>query len=71
MNIGDLVRSRINDSKVGIVVDKKLANEGLAKSVHASHIINSFLLVYYVYFSGEGRTGPHMRSELILQQNFR
>lgn len=71
MNVGDLVRSRINNNKVGIVVDKRLANEGLTTSVHAQHIIKNYPLVYYVYFSGEGKTGPHMESDLVLQQNFK
>lgn len=71
MNIGDLVHSRLNYNKVGIVVDKKIANEGLTKSIHARHIINSLPLVYYVYFSGEGKSGPYMESDLILQQDFR
>lgn len=71
MNVGDLVRSRINNDKVGIVVDKRLANEGLTTSVHTQHIIKNYPLVYYVYFSGEGKTGPHMESDLVLQQNFK
>lgn len=71
MNIGDLVKSRLNNDKVGIVVDKRIANDGLTSSFHARHIINNYPLVYYVYFSGEGKTGPHMESDLVLQQDFK
>lgn len=71
MNIGDLVKRRFNNDKVGIIVDKRISNDGLTTSFHARHIINNYPPVYYVYFSGEGKTGPHMESDLVLQQDFK
>lgn len=71
MNIGDLVRSRFNRGKVGIVVEKKMPNEGLTTSLHTQHIISVYPLVYYVCFTGEGKTGPYMESDLVLQQDFK
>jgi hypothetical protein len=71
MNVGDLVRSRFDRGKVGIVVEKKMSNEGLTKSMHTQHIISVYPLVYYVCFSGEGKSGPYMESDLVLQQGFR
>lgn len=60
---------REHGQKVGIVVDKKPCNEGLTKSVHTRHILNTYQNVYYVFFSGEGRWGPFHATDLTLQQS--
>ena len=69
IRIGDLVRCRGKEKRVGIVVDKKPPNEALFKSMHVRHMLDSYSQVYYVYFSEEGRTGPYHESDLTLQQS--
>lgn len=68
-NVGDLVTCRSNGAKIGIVVDRKLSCSGLMISEHARHMLNVYPHVYYVYFSGEGKTGPHHETEVLLQQS--
>lgn len=68
IRIGDLVVSKIHRKKMGIVVDKRIANEGLTSSRHVSHMINIYPQVFYVYFSDEGRVGPIHQTDLSLQQ---
>ena len=69
IEVGDLVRRRGFDPKVGIVVDKRISNEGLTSSMHVRHMINSYPRVFYVYFSGEGKVGPYHETDLYLQQS--
>lgn len=69
--IGDLVCCRTLDHKVGLVVAKKMSNEGLNISMHAQHILNSYKQVYYVFFSELGKTGPHLEDDLFLQSPIR
>jgi hypothetical protein len=68
ISIGDLVISKIHRKKLGIVVDKKVSNEGLISSMHVRHMINIYPQVFYVYFSDEGRVGPIHQTDLTLQQ---
>jgi hypothetical protein len=69
ISIGDLVLSRNHGKKIGIVVDKRISNEGLTSSMHVRHMINSYPQVFYVYFSEEGRVGPLHETDLFLQQS--
>lgn len=69
INIGDLVRCNKNDRKLGLVVDRKLSNQGLVSSKHVQHLLKCYQSVYYVYFSGEGKLGPYHESDLSLQQS--
>jgi hypothetical protein len=59
------------DHKIGLIVAKKMSNEGLTISKHAQHILNSYKQVYYVFFSGLGKTGPHLEDDLFLQSPIR
>ena len=68
IKVGDLVRCDKNDKKLGLVVDRKLANQ-LASSKHVQHLLQCYQNVYYVYFSGEGKSGPYHESDLSLQQS--
>jgi hypothetical protein len=70
INVGDLVQCRPRGPQIGLVVDKKLPNDGLIDSMHVRHMLNSYASVYYVYFSGEGKLGPFYEAELKLQQSF-
>jgi hypothetical protein len=70
INVGDLVQSR-NDKKIGLVVEKKLPNEGLNCSMHVRHMIDNYPRVYYVLFSDEGRSGPFHETDLMLRQSCR
>jgi len=67
--IGDLVKCKLKDHKLGLVVDKKMPNEGLSISMHARHLLEVYQRVYYVYFSGEGKKGPYHETDLILAQS--
>lgn len=67
--IGDLVTCRSKGSKVGIVVDRKISCGGLSMSEHVKHMLSIYPHVYYVYFSGEGKTGPYHETEVLLQQS--
>jgi len=69
INLGDLVKCRDLGQKVGLVVDKKISNEGLANSYHTRHVLSTYPYVYYVYFSGIGKSGPYHESDLSLQQS--
>ena len=69
ISIGDLVHCRNRGPKVGVVVDKKVPNEGLVASMHAKHLMNVYDCLYYVYFSEEGRTGPYYTGEITLAQS--
>ena len=71
INIGDLVRCRSHGKKIGIIVDKRLSNQGLDTSMHVRHIVKMYPSVYYIYFSGEGKVGPYYAGDIILQQNFK
>lgn len=71
LNIGDLVKCRTHGQKIGIVVDKRLSNEGLTNSMHTRHLIKTYPLVYYIYFSGEGKLGPYHETEVSIQQYFK
>lgn len=64
ISIGDLVHCRDHGQKVGLVIYEKHANEGLSCSKHTQHIMSNMPTVYYVFFSGEGKTGPYHRSEI-------
>ena len=68
IDIGDLVRWK-DGTKVGIVIEKKMPNEGLVTSMHVRHLIDTYPKVYYVYFSEEGRVGPIHETDLRLQQS--
>lgn len=71
INVGDLVQcNRLKGQKVGLVVDKRLSNSGLANSMHVRHMLNSYGNIYYVYFSDEGKQGPFYETDLNLQQSF-
>ena len=68
IGIGDLVKCRGRDHKVGIVVEKKMSNEGLNGSMHVRHMLNVYPKVFYVFYDDEGRVGPIHESEVRLQQ---
>ena len=69
INVGDLVQCRKKGYKVGLVIDKRMPNDGLSSSRHVRHMLNSYSSVYYVYFSGEGKLGPFYEADLKLQQS--
>lgn len=69
IRIGDLVKCRGHGQKIGIVVDRKHSNSGLANSMHVRHMINVLPQVYYVFFSEEGKVGPIYETDLTLQQS--
>lgn len=69
IDIGDLVVCRAKSLKVGVVIDKRLSNDGLSRSMHAQHLLQNYPKVYYVYFPDEGRIGPIHESDLSLQQS--
>lgn len=69
VDIGDLVRCKGHGLKLGLVINKKLSNEGLLKSMHVKHMIANYPCVYYVYFSDLGTQGPFHASELDLASN--
>jgi hypothetical protein len=69
IGVGDLVQCRTHGQKVGLVIDKRLCNEGLEKSMHVRHMIGIYPQVYYVFFSEEGKTGPYHVGDLTLQQS--
>lgn len=71
IGIGDLVTCRSSGDKIGLVVAKKISNEGLTLSAHAQHLLSSYSNVYYIYFSGEGTSGPFLPDEVRLQQQIR
>ena len=63
------MRCRNHGQKLGVVIDKKISNEGLINSMHVRHMLNSYPQVYYVFFSEEGKTGPYHETDLTLQQS--
>lgn len=69
IEVGDLVQCRNHGKKLGLVVDRKISNQGLINSKHAQHLLDVYQKVYYVYFSGEGKLGPYHESDLSLQQS--
>jgi len=70
INVGDLVRCRKDTvSRIGLVVDKKISNEGVNVSMHTKHLLSTYPKVYYVFFSGTGKSGPYHETDLILQQS--
>lgn len=69
LNVGDLVVHRLMNLNIGVVVDKRLPNEGLNHSAHVRHLLQTYPRVYYVYFAKVGRFGPVHESELVLQQS--
>jgi hypothetical protein len=71
INIGDLVKCRTHDKKIGIIVDKRPSIEGMNVSMHVQHIVKMYPSVYYIYFSGEGKKGPYHAGDIILQQDFK
>lgn len=68
IRVGDLVTCRQLGDKLGLVVAKKMANEGLDFSAHTRHLIGSYANVYYVFLSGVGTVGPYRADEVNLQQ---
>ena len=68
ISIGDLVKCRGQGQKIGLVLDKKISNEGLTTSMHTKHLLSSYSKVYYIYFSGLGKVGPYYETDLMLQQ---
>lgn len=69
IGVGDLVKCRGRDHKVGIVIEKKISNEGLNRSMHVSHMLNVYPKVFYVFYDDEGRVGPIHETEVRLQQH--
>lgn len=69
IEVGDLVRCRSRGQKVGLVVDRKISNDGLSKSMHVRHLLSSYPLLYYVFFSDEGKAGPFYATDLTLQRS--
>ena len=67
IEIGDLVKCK-DKQLVGIVVNKRLSNQGLTNSMHVRHILGVYPNVYYVYINGIF-TGPHLECDLMLQQH--
>ena len=66
INVGDLVKC---GREIGIVVEKKISNEGLVNSKHVQHMLHTYPSVFYVYFSeAESRMGPYFERDLTLQQ---
>lgn len=69
IDVGDLVKCASRQDKLGVVIDRKIANEGLQSSMHTRHIVDVYPQVYYVYICGEGRVGPLHATEVSLQQH--
>lgn len=69
INVGDLVKCSSRQDKLGVVIDRKISNEGLLDSMHTRHIVDVYPQVYYVYICGEGRVGPLHAAEVTLQQH--
>lgn len=70
ISVGDLVFCRDTAKKIGLVVDKKHANEKLTESVHVRHIMQHYPHLYYVFFADEGKKGPYYEDDLVLEQAF-
>jgi len=68
IRVGDLVTCRPLGDRLGLVVAKKMSNEGLGFSAHTRHLLGSYANVYYVFFSDMGTTGPYLADEVNLQQ---
>ena len=71
INVGDLVTiNHLVEPKnsLGIVVKKFNSNQGIEKSTHVSHIVDSFPPVFYVCSIDGNYHGPFLRSDLSLQQ---
>lgn len=62
LEVGDLVKRKYTDAKIGIVVKKNLANHPLSE--HSKSIDNAY--VYYVLFTSGKCNGPYYESELVL-----
>lgn len=70
IKIGDLVKRRDANQQIGIVINKRISNEGLVSSLHVRHMIKScYPQVYYVYFSDGESSGPFHEADLFLQQS--
>jgi len=72
IDIGDLVAIKKNNSDIsilGIVVKKYNSNQGIEKSIHVKHMLNSLPPIFYVY-SHKGSHGPYLRSDLMLYQSY-
>jgi hypothetical protein len=70
IDVGDLVGTRIDPTKTGIVTKKRASNNCQTLSRHAEKISFGFQFVYYVYFSGDDlEQGPYYQSELQLKQH--
>lgn len=67
IDVGDLVGGKTN-GELGLVVDKKMPNEGLSTSMHVKHMLDSYQKVYYVFFSSSGKDGPYHADDLLLHQ---
>jgi len=68
LNVGDLVKTKQNLDKVGVVVKKSNSNSN-AMSPHAKSVLAGCPHVYYVYFPNEGCLGPYHQTELLLTQS--
>ena len=56
------------ENSLGIVVKKFNSNQGIEKSTHVSHIVDSFPPVFYVCSIDGNYHGPLLRSDLSLEQ---
>ena len=72
IDVGELVTIRQHcaesENSLGIVVKKFNSNQGIEKSTHVSHIVDSFPPVFYVCSIDGNYQGPYLRSDLSLQQ---
>lgn len=62
LTVGDLVKSRLSDLGVGVVVQSSVCND--TESSHVQHMRDIYPKVYYVYFSARGKLGPYYSGEL-------
>lgn len=71
IKLGDLVQRRnpTEANSLGIVIDKRIANEGANKSEHMKHIVETCMRVCYVFFIDEGVSGPFHESDLVVKQS--
>ena len=76
IDVGDLVTVRKNsqndaiNSCLGIVIKKINPIQGLDKSLHVQHILNSYSPVFYVCSMTGNFVGPYQKSDLRLQQAY-
>ena len=71
IDVGDLVSIKHHaesENCLGIVVKKFNSNQGIEKSIHVKHIVDSFPPVFYVCSVDGNYQGPFLRSDLSLQQ---